>query len=100
MEIIEPQADRPNQSPGVPPKSWLIESVLVTVFCCQILGIIGIVYAASVEGLYYKGDVAGAERASHTAKQMVIWSVVLGVLIMAAIMLIYGAAFFAAIMSR
>ena len=85
------------QQSGFPPKTWLVESILVTVFCCQILGIIGIINAASVESKYYKGDIAGAESASKLAKQMVIWSVVSGVVIMGLAMLIYGGIIFAAI---
>ena len=87
-----------NQKPqGAPPKTWLVESVLVTIFCCQILGIIGIVNAASVEGKYYRGDIAGAESASKLAKQMVIWSVVSGVVLYGFIFLMYGAIIVAAI---
>jgi len=84
---------------GFPPKSWLVESILVTIFCCQILGIIGIINAASVESKFYRGDIAGAESASRTAKQMLIWSVVSGVLIIGLIVLIYGGLIFGALAS-
>ncbi len=81
-----------------PPKTWLVESILVTIFCCQILGIIGIINAASVESRFYKGDVDGAQRASNTAKQMVLWSVISGVVIFGGLMLLYGGIIFAAIL--
>lgn len=64
----------------VPPKTWLVESILVTIFCCQILGIISIIYAAGVESKFYRGDVVGAENASRTAKTLVIVSVAFGVI--------------------
>lgn len=70
-----------NQFPNsVPPKTWLVESILVTIFCCQILGIISIIYAASVESKFYRGDISGAENASRTAKTLVLVSVALGIL--------------------
>lgn len=50
-----------------PPKSWLVESILVTIFCCLPLGIVGIVNATRVESRFYSGDVAGANQASADA---------------------------------
>jgi len=49
------------------PKNWLVESILVTLFCCLPLGIVGIVNAASVDSKYRAGDYAGAAEASATA---------------------------------
>jgi len=54
-----------------PPKSYLAQSILVTVFCCMPLGIVGIVNAANVESRFYAGDVEGAKKASKEAKK---WS--------------------------
>ena len=62
-----------------PPKTWLVESILVTIFCCQILGIISIIYSAGVESKFYRGDIAGAESSSKTAKTLVIISVAFGI---------------------
>jgi hypothetical protein len=58
-----------NQNTGQkPPKSWLLESILVTIFCCPfIFGIIGIVNATKVESRFYAGDIAGANQASADA---------------------------------
>lgn len=50
-----------------PPKTWLVESILVTFFCCIPFGIAGIVNASKVETLYNSGDIEGAERASQEA---------------------------------
>jgi len=70
----------PQNTNQIPPKTWLVESILVTIFCCQILGIISIIYAAGVEAKFYRGDVMGAENASRTAKTLVLVSVIFGVL--------------------
>lgn len=72
---------------GVPPKTWLIESILVTIFCCQILGVISIIYAAGVESRFYRGDVAGANSASRTAKSLVLVSVGIGVVAVVALII-------------
>ena len=57
-----------NPGNGYPPKSWLIESILVTLFCCQVFGIVAIVYAAQVESKFKQGDILGAEFASRKAR--------------------------------
>jgi hypothetical protein len=54
-------------TPQAPPKTWLVESILVTLFCCLPFGIVGIVNAANVESRFRTGDIAGAERASREA---------------------------------
>lgn len=50
-----------------PPKTWLVESILVTILCCLPFGIAGIVNASKVESLYNSGDIEGAEKASKDA---------------------------------
>jgi hypothetical protein len=50
-----------------PPRTWLVESILVTLFCCLPFGIAGIIYAARVESKFYAGDFAGAQQASNDA---------------------------------
>ena len=57
-----------------PPKSYLAESILVTIFCCMPFGIAGIVNAANVESRFYAGDIEGAKRASVQAKKWTMWS--------------------------
>ena len=44
------------------PKNWLVESILVTIFCCLPFGIVGIINAANVNSRYDTGDFAGATR--------------------------------------
>lgn len=53
--------------PGSTPKSWFIEAILVTIFCCQPFGIVAIVYAALVESAISAGNLAEAQRVSKLA---------------------------------
>jgi hypothetical protein len=52
-----------------PPKNWLVESILVTLFCCLPLGIAGIVNASKVESLFNSGDIEGSMDASKKAEK-------------------------------
>lgn len=49
------------------PRTWLVESILVTLFCCMPFGMVGIVNAARVETRYSCGDIEGAIRSSKEA---------------------------------
>ena len=76
------------------PKNWLIESILVTIFCCLPFGIAGIVYATKVESLYYTGDYLAAEQASKDAKKWTIVGLVAGpVLMILYFMFVFGIGF-------
>ena len=55
--------------PTIPPKTWLAESILVTLFCCLPFGIVGIVHSSKVESAFRSGDHEGADRASVEAKK-------------------------------
>ena len=48
--------------------NYLWQSIVVTIFCCWPFGIPAIVYAAKVDGLKARGDIAGAMAASASAK--------------------------------
>jgi hypothetical protein len=54
-----------------PPKTWLLESILVTLFCCLPLGIVGIVNSSKVESKFYSGDIEGANKLSTEAKKWI-----------------------------
>lgn len=58
-----------NNSNGTPvcPKTWMVESILVTILCCLPLGIVGIINASKVNSLFSAGDYAGAQKASAEA---------------------------------
>jgi hypothetical protein len=57
----------PGEPSAKPPKNWLTESILVTIFCCLPFGIAGIVNAANVNSRWNSGDHDGAIRASQQA---------------------------------
>ena len=59
----------PSSSGGAPPKNWLVESILVTLFCCLPFGVVGIINAANVNSKYSSGDFQGAQKASLDAKR-------------------------------
>lgn len=52
---------------STPPKNWLVESILVTLFCCLPFGIAGIVFAVQVSSKWAAGDYDGALRSSQEA---------------------------------
>jgi hypothetical protein len=69
------EALRPLTAPPAAPSqnipNYLVQSILVTLFCCLPFGIVAIVYAAQVNGKIQAGDVQGALDASGKAKM---WS--------------------------
>lgn len=65
--------------PGAVP-NYLVQSILVTLFCCLPFGIVSIVYAAQVNSKLAAGDYAGALDASRKAKTWSLWSFGIGLL--------------------
>lgn len=59
----------------------LVGAILTTIFCCQIGGIIAIIYAAQVNTKLACGDVDGARAASKTANTWIMVNIITGVLI-------------------
>lgn len=62
------------------PQTYLVWSVLATVFCCLIPGIVAIIYSTMVSSKYYAKDYEGSKKASEMAQYWIIASVVLGVI--------------------
>ncbi len=60
--------DYDDQPRGSPPPNYLAQSIIVTLCCCTIGGIVAIVYAAQVNSKWSAGDLAGARAASDNAK--------------------------------
>ena len=52
--------------PHIP--NYLVQAILVTIFCCLPFGIVSIVFAAQVNGKVAAGDITGARVASRNAK--------------------------------
>ena len=59
----QPVGARPENVPN-----YLVQAILVTLFCCLPMGIVAIVFAAQVNGKLQAGDHEGALQASSTAK--------------------------------
>lgn len=62
------------------PPTWLVWSVICTVFFSTIPGIIAIIQSVRVSSRYYGGDIEGAKRSSRYAEIWIIVSFVLGVI--------------------
>lgn len=49
------------------PQSWLIPNILLTIFCCNILGVFGIIFSAFSRSSWTRGDVHGARNWARVA---------------------------------
>ena len=67
------------QPMGVKPKSFLVLSILATIFCCLPFGIIAIVQSAKVDNLWNAGQYVEAQTASRKARNWVIVSAAIGI---------------------
>ncbi|MDD4868427.1 MAG: CD225/dispanin family protein, partial [Mycobacterium sp.] len=75
--------------PGYPPQpptaqapnSYLVWSILVTIFCCLPFGIVAIVKSSQVNGLWAQGRYAEAQASADSAKKWVTWSVIVGLVV-------------------
>ena len=63
-----------------PPPSYLAWAIISTLCCCMPFGIVAIIYASKVNGLWLRGDVYGAQKASQRAQLWTILAIVLGLL--------------------
>lgn len=68
------------QRPVMPP-SYLVWSILATIFCCLPFGIVAIVKSAKVESLYAQGDYDKSLQSSNDAKKWCIISAVVGIVV-------------------
>ncbi|MGL4399405.1 MAG: CD225/dispanin family protein [Luteolibacter sp.] len=89
-----PSTISPQMGNGANIPNYLWQSIVVTIFCCWPFGIPAIVYAAKVDGLKARGDIAGAMAASASAKTwcMVSAGIVLGFAVLWLIAAAIGAA--------
>ncbi len=58
------------------PPTYLAWAIISTILCCPAFGIVSIIYAASVESKYNRGDYEGAQKASQNAMMWLIVAVV------------------------
>ncbi|NXV12250.1 PRT1B protein, partial [Cepphus grylle] len=60
------------------PKDYMVESVLVTIFCCLLTGVIALVYSHETRAAISRGDMAQANVASKKAQSLVLFSLLFG----------------------
>lgn len=73
-----PFYNQPGQAEPMP-STFLLWSILSTIFCCFIPGIVAIVFSSMVSSKYYARDYEGSRKASRMAEIWIIVSIVLGV---------------------
>ena len=73
--------------PPCPPTN-LVWGILTTVLCCQVLGIVSIVYALQVKAKYDSGDLETAQRYSDRAAMWSIAAIVAGLIVTPFVMLV------------
>ena len=78
-----PHASSGGHPAGAKPDNYLVWAILSTLFCCLPFGIVSIVQAAKVDGLWSSGDYAGARAASESAKKWAIIAAIAGAVIVA-----------------
>ncbi|MCG8649717.1 MAG: CD225/dispanin family protein [Pirellulales bacterium] len=65
---------------GVKPPDYLIWSILSTLCCCPVTGVIAIVYSSQVQSKWNEGDQQGAVQASQTTMRWLIGGIVANLL--------------------
>ncbi len=72
------------QEPTVPdepcPPAYLVWSIIVTILCCQVIGIAAIICSAQTKQAYGRGNIAKAKKMSEWAQWLIIVSIVMGLL--------------------
>lgn len=63
------------------PKTWLLESILVTLFCCLPFGIVGIINASKVSSTYAMGNHELANKYSADAAKWTKIGAIVGVIL-------------------
>lgn len=76
--IFTPQAE----APAVKGTTYLVWSILVTLFCCLPLGIPAIIFAAKIDNCNARGDFAAAAQNARKAKNFCIWGAVASVVVL------------------
>ena len=89
----QPQYGYSNLPPR--PDSNMVWAILSTILCCLPLGIVAIIKASSVNGLYDRGDYAGAEAAAKSAKTWALWGAgiaLIGTILYILLVVVFGVA--------
>lgn len=80
---------------NVCPKTWMTESILVTLFCCLPFGIVGIIHASKVSSLFAQGNYDEALQASQNAGKWTKIAFFCGLACIIISLISYGSAIFA-----
>lgn len=86
FNFASPNGGESNKNYVPRPKTWLVESILATLFCCLPFGVVGIVYATKVDSLIQQGLIDEAQKASDNARTWTLVALGCGL----AIAIIYG----------
>lgn len=62
------------------PPAYLAWSIIVTILCCQVLGIAAIICSAQTKQAYGRGNLAKAKKMSEWAQWLIILSIVFGLM--------------------
>lgn len=74
------------------PRTWLVGSILTSIFGFLPLGVLAVIYSTRVKSKYFAGDYAGSVNASKKAKLLVIINCVLFLLtVIGMIVLVWAA---------
>lgn len=84
-----PQPGYGAQVPAGKPDNYLVWAILTTILCCLPFGIVAIVKAAKVDGLWNSGQYAAAQAAANDAKKWSIIAAVVGVVVGVAYAIFY-----------
>ncbi len=74
------ETENKDRSYAYPPKTYLLESILVTLFCCLPIGIVGILYSIRVEESFYSGKQEASLLASRNAGKWVKIGFIVGII--------------------
>lgn len=72
------RAEQPPAAAAANIPNYLVQAILVTLFCCMPFGVAAIVYAAQVNTKAAAGDLAGARASADLARKWCWWSFGLG----------------------
>lgn len=94
--------NKPVETGNIPqrPSNYLVLAIITTFLCCQITGVVSIVYAARVNAKWEGGNYQGAINDSKNAKLWGLIGLIGGFVLISLMMLFYGAAMFAAFNSQ
>lgn len=74
------QVEQTYDAPPLKPSTWLWQSIVVTICCSPIFGIVGIINAVRVNSLYGEGRYEESLRASKRAKLWTLIGLVFGII--------------------